>query len=80
MQGRFRLSLMSRHARLEARREKIPVQFIQEAYESADEIRASDHDELREIRSRWFGEEGIELVVDTDDGRIVSVWRKGLKR
>ena len=42
---------------------------------------ASDHpkttDELREIRTRWFVEQGIEVVVDVYDGRVVTVWRKG---
>ncbi len=39
-----------------------------------------EHDELREIRTRWFGEEGIELVVDVEDGRVVTAWRKGLRK
>ena len=38
-----------------------------------------EHDELREIRTRWFAEEGIEVVVDVYDGRVVTVWRKGRK-
>ena len=42
--------------------------------------RPSDHDETRDARTRWFGEEGIEVVVDTDDLRVVTVWRKGPKR
>jgi len=31
----------------------------------------------REIRTRWFAEQGIEVVVDVYDGRVVTVWRKG---
>jgi hypothetical protein len=75
----FRVVLMSRHAWREMRREKIPVQMVLRAYEDPDEARRSDHDDLREIRTRWFGEEGIEIVVDTLDGRIVTVWRRGRK-
>ena len=49
------------------------------AYEDPDDTRPSEHDELREIRTRWFGEEGIEIVIDLSDGRLVTVWRKGNK-
>ncbi len=49
-------------------------------YDDADDVRQSDHDELREIRSRWFGEQGIEIVVDTDNRRVVTVWRRGERR
>lgn len=75
--GEFRASIMSRHARREAERERIPLDMIRLTYEDHDDMRPSDHDSLREIRTRWFGEEGVEVVVDTDDGRNVSVWRKG---
>lgn len=51
--------------------------MIRLTYEDHDEMRPSVHDYLREVRTRWFGEEGIEVVVDTDDGRIVTVWRTG---
>jgi hypothetical protein len=30
----------------------------------------------REIRTRWFRETAIEVVVDTIDGRVVTTWRK----
>lgn len=63
----------------EAERERIPIVMIEQAYEDPDDTRFSDDDELREIRTRWFGEEGVEIVVDADDGRIVTAWRKGLK-
>ena len=71
---------MSRHAVREAQRERIPIEMIKRAYEDPDSRRPSDHDELREIRTRWFDDEGVEVVVDTDDGRVVSIWRKGWKR
>ena len=48
-------------------------------YRDPDDVRPSSHDELREIRRRWFGDEGIEVVVDIDDDRVVTVWRKGCK-
>ena len=75
----FSLDLMSRHALREARREKIPLEMIKLTYEDADTLRPSDDDELREIRTRWFAERGIEVVVDVRDGRVVTVWRKGGK-
>ena len=48
-------------------------------YDDPDERRPSEHDELREVRSRWFGENGLEVVVDTSDGRVVTVWRRGTR-
>ena len=76
---KFDPGLMSRHAVREAERERIPIDMIAQAYEDPDDTRLSDDDEMREIRTRWFGEEGVEIVVDADDGRIVTTWRKGLK-
>jgi hypothetical protein len=73
----FRPELMNRHAWREAKREKIPTEMIALTYDDADDVRQSDHDELREIRSRWFGEQGIEIVVDIDNRRVVTVWRRG---
>ena len=75
----FSLDLMSRHALREARREKIPLEMIKLTYEDADTLRPSDDDELREIRTRWFAEQGIEVVVDVHDGRVVIMWRTGGK-
>jgi hypothetical protein len=49
------------------------------AYDDPDHIRPSDHDDQREIRSRWLGEEGVEVVIDRIDGRVVTVWRRGWK-
>lgn len=73
----FSPSLLSRHAVKEARRERIPIEMIAAAYEDPDAVRVSDHDADREIRSRWRQAEGIEVVVDRVDGRVVTVWRRG---
>ena len=70
---------MSRHAMREARRERISLVAIQAAYDDPDERRGSAHDPDREIRTRWQGDEGVEVVVDRLDGRIVTVWRRGWK-
>lgn len=70
---------MSGHATREARRERNPVEMIRLTYDDPDSVRRSEHDELREIRTRWFAEQGVELVVDVYDGRVVTVWRKGEK-
>ena len=77
MAERFSPELMSRHAIREARRERIPTEMIALAYDDPDANRPSEHDELRQVRTRWFGDEGIEIVVDESDGRVVTVWRKG---
>jgi len=74
---RFDPSLMSRHAAREAARERIPLEMIGSTYEDPDSIRPSTHDQLREIRTRWFRDAAVEVVVDVDDGRVVTVWRKG---
>jgi hypothetical protein len=78
--GDFDPALMSRHAIREASRERIPLALIRQTYDDSDGTRSSTHDELREIRTRWFGEGGIEVVVDVDDRRVVTVWRKGRGR
>ena len=75
----FRPELMIQHARREAKREKIPTDMIALTYEDPDDVGPSDHDDLREVRSRWFGDQGLELVVDTENGRIITVWRRGAK-
>lgn len=77
MNSRFSPRLMSRHAWREARREKIPTAMIAATYDDPDATRPSDHDDVREIRTRWFAQQGIELVVDLYDGRVVTVWRRG---
>jgi hypothetical protein len=78
--GRFSPNLMSPHATREARRERISLEMIRLTYEDPGSIRPSEHDELREIRTRWFADEGVEIVVDVYDGRVVIVWRKGRKQ
>lgn len=79
MSGKFSPSLMSPHATREARRERITLEMVRLTYEDPDSVRPSEHDELREIRTRWFADEGIEVVVDVYDGRVVTVWRRGRK-
>ena len=51
--------------------------MIRLTYEEPDSVRPSEHDELRDIRTRWFAAEGVEVVVDVYEGRVVTVWRKG---
>jgi hypothetical protein len=72
--------LVSRHAFREAEREGITLAEMEAAYVDPDLTRPSAHDELREIRTRWFGDGAIEVVVDTIDGRVVTTWRKQLGR
>lgn len=72
--------LFSRHARREAAREHISLEDVESTYLWPDEIRESDHDDEREIRTRYFGSQVIEVVVDRIDGRVVTVWRKGEQR
>lgn len=69
--------LVSRHALREAKREKISLDEMEDAYVYPEATRPSEHDEWREIRSRYAGMDVIEVVVDTIDGRVVTVWRKG---
>jgi hypothetical protein len=52
----------------EARREKIPTDMIALACDDPDDARSSEHDELRESRTRWFAAQVIDIVVDIDDG------------
>jgi hypothetical protein len=68
--------LVSRHALREAAREGITLEELEETYLDPDLTRPSQHDSLREIRSRWFGGTAVEVVVDTIDGRVVTTWRK----
>lgn len=67
--------LVSPHARRQARRRGVTIAEIEHTYVDPDEIRGSGHDPDREIRSRWFPTGRVEIVVDTVDGRVVSVWR-----
>jgi hypothetical protein len=68
--------LVSRHALREAKRENISLDEMEDAYVYPDDTRPSEHDEAREIRSRHLDMDVIEVVVDTIDGRVVTVWRK----
>jgi len=72
--------LVSRHAMHEAESEGITLDEMEEAYVDPDVTRPSTRDDVREIRTRWFGEAAIEVVVDTIDGRVVTTWRKQLAR
>ena len=68
--------LVSRHATREAEREGITLDEMEETYLDPDDIRGSAHDAEREIRTRWFGETAIEVVVDRIDDRVVTTWRR----
>jgi len=68
--------LVSPHAMHEAELDGITLDEMEETYLDPDLIRPSTHDSLREIRTRWFGDAAIEVVVDTIDGRVVTTWRK----
>jgi hypothetical protein len=68
--------LVSRHAMRQAELDGITLDEMEETYLDPDLIRPSAHDKLREVRTRWFGEAAIEVVVDTIDGRVVTTWRK----
>ena len=70
--------LISAHAWREARRERITLEMMEEAYVYPDFVRASHHDIAREIRCMYLESEALELVVDTIDGRVVTVWRRRL--
>jgi hypothetical protein len=52
------------------------LEEMEDAYVDPDVTRPSGRDDYREIRTRWFGESRIEVVVDTIDGRVVTTWRK----
>jgi hypothetical protein len=77
--SQFQSGLMSHHAIDKAKRERIPITMIALTYDEPDARRESSHDAYREVRTRWFGEQGVCVVVDHDDGRIVTVWRTGWK-
>jgi len=71
--------LLTSHAIREAKRERIPVTMIARTYDDPDTRGDSSHDPDREIRTRWFGDQGVCVVVDRSDGRVVTVWRRGWK-
>jgi hypothetical protein len=75
----FEPGLMSHHAIDKAKRERIHISMIASTYDDPDARRESSHDTYREVRTRWFGDQGICVVVDQADGRVVTVWRTGWK-
>ena len=70
---------LTRHAIDRARQRHIPLEVIQEACDDPDTVRPSGRRLAREIRSRMYGDEAIEVVIDTMDGTVVTVWRRKLK-
>lgn len=68
--------LVSRHAMREAELDTITLDEMEETYVDPDLSRASARDDHREIRTRWFRDTAIEVVVHTIDGRVVTTWRR----
>lgn len=68
---------LTRHARGRARQRRIPLGLVFEVYVDPDDVRPSQTSPGREIRSRAYDDQVIEIVVDLVDGAVVSVWRKG---
>ena len=54
--------------------------MIEQAYVHPDFVRASHNDVDREMRGLFLSQEALEVVVDTIDGRVVTVWRRRLGR
>jgi hypothetical protein len=54
----------------------IPLEVIQEVCDDPDSVRPSVRRHAWEIRSRTYGDEAIEVVVDTTDGTVVTVWHR----
>ena len=67
---------LTRHAIDRARQRHIPLEVIEEVCDDPDSVRPSGRRLAREIRSRTYGDEVIEVVVDTTDGTVVTVWRR----
>ena len=65
---------LTRHARKRAARRRIPMELIEEVYRDPDEARPSATAPDREVRSRLYDRQQIEIVVDLGDGSVVSVW------
>ena len=55
----------------------MPIQMIAAAYDDPDSRRRYDHDPDREVRTCWFMDHGVAVVVDLLDDRVVTVWRVG---
>ncbi|HEY8868202.1 MAG TPA: hypothetical protein VIM30_02285 [Candidatus Limnocylindrales bacterium] len=47
---------------------------MEEAYRDPDQRAISSYDDVREVRTRWFGDHAITVVVDLADGRVVTAW------
>lgn len=67
---------LTRHARMRARRRQLPLEVIDQVYREPDHIRQSQTAPDREIRSRTYDDQVIEIVVDTVDGSVVTVWHR----
>ncbi len=67
---------LTRHARIRARQRRIPLSVIEEIHRDPEWTRPSRTDQSREIRSRRYSDQVIEIVVDLTDGSVVSVWYK----
>lgn len=68
--------LLSPHAVRRAKKHNAPVDLMELTYVEPDYKRPSNDDLDRLIDGRYFGSLLIELVIDTIDGRVVSVWIK----
>jgi len=69
---------LTRHALTRARQRRIPLSMIEETHRDPDLTRPSRTDQSREIRSRRYSDQVIEIVVDLTDESVVSVWYKVL--
>jgi hypothetical protein len=67
---------LTRHAIDRARQRHIPLEVIQEVCDDPDTVRPSGRALGREIRTRTCGDETIEVVIDTTDGTVVTVWHR----
>lgn len=65
---------LTRHARKRVARRRIPMELIEQVYRDPDETRPSATAPDREVRSRLYDRQRIEIVVDLGDGSVVSVW------
>lgn len=70
---------LTRHARRRARQRGIPVDLIEEVYRDPDIRRPSRAGQDREIRSRRYHRQVVEIVVDLSDGSVVTVWARAVR-
>jgi len=66
---------LTRHARTRARRRHIPISIVAEVYSDPDDVRPAEVQD-RELRTRLYDRQVIEVVVDLVDGSVVSVWAR----